>query len=191
LIGGAANPHDILNIQGELALAKYLVDQIQEVYRLQGVRINDKHIEVIVRQMLGRVKIVDIGDTSFVLEEHVEKGIFEEVNRQTVADGGKPAVGKPVLLGITKASLSTESFISAASFQETTKVLSEASIAGKVDHLKGLKENVIMGRIIPSGTGMARYRTKSILLEVAGEETPAETDPAALPEHRGEEVAEA
>jgi len=190
LIGGAANPHDILNIQGELALAKYLVDQIQEVYRLQGVRINDKHIEVIVRQMLGRVKIVEIGDTNFVLEEHVEKGIFEDVNRRTVAEGGKPAVGKPVLLGITKASLSTESFISAASFQETTKVLSEASIAGKVDHLKGLKENVIMGRIIPSGTGMARYRTKSIVLEVAGE-APADEPPVALPEETGEEAAEA
>jgi len=190
LIGGAANPHDILNIQGELALAKYLVDQIQEVYRLQGVRINDKHIEVIVRQMLGRVKIVEIGDTNFVLEEHVEKGIFEDINRRTVAEGGKPAVGKPVLLGITKASLSTESFISAASFQETTKVLSEASIAGKVDHLKGLKENVIMGRIIPSGTGMARYRTKSIVLEVAGE-APADELPAALPEETGEEAAEA
>jgi DNA-directed RNA polymerase subunit beta' len=165
LIGGAANPHDILNIRGELALARYLVDQIQEVYRLQGVRINDKHIEVIVRQMLGRVRIVDVGDTGFVLEEHVEKVRFEDVNRQVVAEGGKPAVAKPVLLGITKASLSTESFISAASFQETTKVLSEASIAGKVDHLKGLKENVIMGRIIPAGTGMRRYRKASMVLE--------------------------
>jgi DNA-directed RNA polymerase subunit beta' len=165
LIGGAANPHDILNIRGELALARYLVDQIQEVYRLQGVRINDKHIEVIVRQMLGRVRIVDVGDTGFVLEEHVEKVRFEDVNRQVVAEGGNPAVAKPVLLGITKASLSTESFISAASFQETTKVLSEASIAGKVDHLKGLKENVIMGRIIPAGTGMRRYRKASMVLE--------------------------
>ncbi len=165
LIGGAANPHDILSIRGELALARYLVDQIQEVYRLQGVRINDKHIEVIVRQMLGRVRIVDVGDTDFVLEEHVEKVHFEDVNRQVMAEGGKPAVAKPVLLGITKASLSTESFISAASFQETTKVLSEASIAGKVDHLKGLKENVIMGRIIPAGTGMRRYRKASVVVE--------------------------
>ena len=164
LIGGAANPHDILSIRGELALSRYLVDQIQEVYRLQGVRINDKHIETIVRQMLGRVKIVDVGDTNFILEEHVEKTRFEDINRQVVAEGGKPAVANPVLLGITKASLSTESFISAASFQETTKVLSEATIAGKVDHLKGLKENVIMGRIIPAGTGVGRYRNAPIVL---------------------------
>lgn len=168
LIGGAANPHDILNIRGEQALARYLVDQIQEVYRLQGVRINDKHIEVIVRQMLGRVKIVDVGDTGFILEEHVEKTRFEDVNRRVAAEGGRPAVANPVLLGITKASLSTESFISAASFQETTKVLSEASIAGKVDHLKGLKENVIMGRIIPAGTGMGRYRNAPMVLRAEG-----------------------
>ena len=168
LIGGAANPHDILNIRGEQALARYLVDQIQEVYRLQGVRINDKHIEVIVRQMLGRVKIVDVGDTGFILEEHVEKIRFEDVNRRVAAEGGRPAVANPVLLGITKASLSTESFISAASFQETTKVLSEASIAGKMDHLKGLKENVIMGRIIPAGTGMERYRKAAMVLRAEG-----------------------
>ncbi len=169
LTGTAANPHDILNIRGELALARYLVDQVQEVYRLQGVRINDKHIEVIVRQMLGRVKIVDVGDTDFVLEEHVAKDRFEDVNREVVAKGGKPASAKPVLLGITKASLSTESFISAASFQETTKVLADASIASKVDHLKGLKENVIMGRIVPAGTGMARYRKAPVVLKIAGE----------------------
>jgi DNA-directed RNA polymerase subunit beta' len=176
LIGGAANPHDILNIRGELALARYLVDQIQEVYRLQGVRINDKHIEVIVRQMLGRVKIEEVGDTNFILEEHVEKVRFEDVNRQVVAQGGKPAVAKPLLLGITKASLSTESFISAASFQETTKVLSEASISGKIDNLKGLKENVIMGRIIPAGTGMLRYRKAPTALRITGalEETEAQ-----------------
>jgi DNA-directed RNA polymerase subunit beta' len=141
------------------------VDEVQEVYRLQGVRINDKHIEVIVRQMLERVKIADLGDTDFILEEHVEKRRFEEVNKEVVARGGTPAVAKPLLLGITKASLSTESFISAASFQETTKVLTEASIAGKVDHLKGLKENVIMGRIVPAGTGMNKYRTARIALE--------------------------
>jgi DNA-directed RNA polymerase subunit beta' len=170
LIGGAANPHDILNIRGELALARYLVDQIQEVYRLQGVRINDKHIETIVRQMLGRVKIEDAGDTNFIQEEHVDKRHFEDVNDNVVAEGGKPAVAKPLLLGITKASLSTDSFISAASFQETTKVLSEASIAGKVDNLKGLKENVIMGRIIPAGTGMRRYRKAPIVLEMNGGE---------------------
>jgi DNA-directed RNA polymerase subunit beta' len=154
-----------LNIQGELHLARYMVNEVQEVYRLQGVRINDKHIEVIVRQMLRRVKVVDPGDTDFILEEHVEKTRFEEVNREVLAGGGKPAVAKPLLLGITKASLSTESFISAASFQETTKVLTEASIAGKVDHLKGLKENVIMGRIIPAGTGITRYRGTGVVLE--------------------------
>ncbi len=165
LMGGSANPHDILNIKGERDLARYLVDEVQEVYRLQGVRINDKHIEVIVCQMLERVKIDNPGDTDFILEEHVEKRRFEEVNKEVVARGGTPAVAKPLLLGITKASLSTESFISAASFQETTKVLTEASIAGKVDHLKGLKENVIMGRIIPAGTGMSQYRTARIALE--------------------------
>jgi DNA-directed RNA polymerase subunit beta' len=170
LMGGSANPHDILSIKGEQDLSRYLVDEVQEVYRLQGVRINDKHIEVIVRQMLERVKIVDTGDTDFILEEHVEKRNFEETNRTVVAKGGNPAVAKPVLLGITKASLSTESFISAASFQETTKVLTEASIAGKVDRLKGLKENVIMGRIIPAGTGMTQYRGTRIVLE------PEETD---------------
>ncbi|MBW2266830.1 MAG: DNA-directed RNA polymerase subunit beta', partial [Deltaproteobacteria bacterium] len=191
LVGGAANPHDILSIQGELALARYLVDQIQEVYRLQGVRINDKHIEVIVRQMLGRVKIVDFGDTDFILEEHVEKWRFEDVNREVVAEGGKAAVANPALLGITKASLSTESFISAASFQETTKVLSEASVASKVDHLKGLKENVIMGRIIPSGTGMARYRTRPITIKAMGVEEDSDNDLMVTPEFHSEDLAEA
>jgi len=176
LMGGSANPHDILNIQGDLRLARYLVDEVQEVYRLQGVRINDKHIEVIVRQMLRRVKIVDPGDADFILEEHVEKTRFEEVNQEVVARGGKPAVAKPLLLGITKASLSTESFISAASFQETTKVLTEASIAGKVDHLKGLKENVIMGRIIPAGTGTTQHRGTRVVLEP--EETVEESEVA-------------
>lgn len=193
LIGGAANPHDILSIRGELALARYLVDQIQEVYRLQGVRINDKHIEVIVRRMLGRVKIVEVGDTDFVLEEHVEKTRFEDVNQKVVAEGGKPAVGKAVLLGITKASLSTESFISAASFQETTKVLSEAAVAGKVDHLRGLKENVIMGRIIPAGTGLERYRGAPITLQTEGEngQVPTEEQPARVPESLAEGTARA
>lgn len=165
LMRGLANPHDILSVKGEDDLARYLVDEVQEVYRLQGVRINDKHIEVIVRQMLKRVKIEDPGDTDFILEEHVDKIRFEEVNRETVDKGGKPAVARSLLLGITKASLSTESFISAASFQETTKVLTEASIAGKIDYLRGLKENVIMGRIIPAGTGMMQYRGAKVLLE--------------------------
>jgi DNA-directed RNA polymerase subunit beta' len=162
LIGGAAVPQDILNIKGEVALARYLVDEVQEVYRLQGVRINDKHIEVIVKQMMRRVKVREVGDTNFIIEEQVDKTIFEETNRAIVEKGGQPAVAEPLILGITKASLSTESFISAASFQETTKVLTDASISGAVDYLRGLKENVIMGRIIPAGTGLREYRTVEI-----------------------------
>ncbi|MGB2927807.1 MAG: DNA-directed RNA polymerase subunit beta' [Desulfobacterales bacterium] len=158
LISGSAIPQDILNIKGEIALARYLVDEVQEVYRLQGVRINDKHIEVIVRQMMRRVKVLDPGDTDFIIEDQVDRKLFEEVNREVVEKGKKPAVADHLILGITKASLSTESFISAASFQETTKVLTNASIAGKVDYLQGLKENVIMGRIIPAGTGLSEYR---------------------------------
>jgi len=157
LIGGAAIPQDILNIKGEIALARYLVDEVQEVYRLQGVRINDKHIEVIVRQMMRRVKVLNVGDTDFVDEEQVDRVLFEEANKAVIEKGGKPAVAEPLILGITKASLSTESFISAASFQETTKILTNASIAGAVDHLRGLKENVIMGRLIPAGTGFPLY----------------------------------
>ncbi len=157
LIGGSAIPQDILSIKGEVALARYLVDEVQEVYRLQGVRINDKHIEVIVRQMMRRIKVLKVGDTDFITEEQVDKIKFEEANRAVIEKGGKPAVGEPLILGITKASLSTDSFISAASFQETTKVLTDASIAGSVDELKGLKENVIMGRLIPAGTGMTIY----------------------------------
>ena len=157
LIGGSAIPQDILKIKGEVALAKYLVDEVQEVYRLQGVRIHDKHIEVIVRQMMRRVKVMDVGDTDFVLEEQVDRLKFEETNQAVVAKGGTPAVGEPLILGITKASLSTESWVSAASFQETTKVLTDASIQGAVDRLRGLKENVIMGRLIPAGTGMLMY----------------------------------
>ena len=157
LIGGSAIPQDILSIKGEVALARYLVDEVQEVYRLQGVRINDKHIEVIVRQMMRRVKVTSVGDSSFIMEEQVDKLNFEEANRAVVEKGGKPAVAESLILGITKASLSTDSFISAASFQETTKVLTDASIAGSVDTLRGLKENVIMGRLIPAGTGMVLY----------------------------------
>jgi DNA-directed RNA polymerase subunit beta' len=157
LIGGSAIPQDILSIKGEVALARYLVDEVQEVYRLQGVRINDKHIEVIVRQMMRRVKVISVGDSDFIMEEQVNKIKFEEANRAIVEKGGKPAIAEPLILGITKASLSTDSFISAASFQETTKVLTDASIAGSVDPLNGLKENVIMGRLIPAGTGMVLY----------------------------------
>jgi len=157
LIGGAANPQDILSIMGEVALAKYLVDEVQEVYRLQGVRINDKHIEIIVRQMMRRLKVLDVGDTDFIAEEQVDRVTFEEINQKVIEEGGKPAVAEPLILGITKASLSTESFISAASFQETTKVLTDASIQGSKDYLRGLKENVIMGRLIPAGTGFPEY----------------------------------
>jgi DNA-directed RNA polymerase subunit beta' len=157
LVGGSAVPQDILRIKGEVALARYLVDEVQEVYRLQGVRINDKHIEVIVRQMMRRVKVTDVGDTDFVVEEQVDRTIFEDSNDAVIASGGKPATAEPLILGITKASLSTDSFISAASFQETTKVLTDASIGGAIDFLRGLKENVIMGRLIPAGTGLADY----------------------------------
>jgi DNA-directed RNA polymerase subunit beta' len=157
LMDGPANPHDILSVLGEKALATYLLDQIQEVYRLQGVKINDKHIEVIVRQMMRRVKIIDPGDTNFLSEDHVERKLFRQENQRVSALGGTQATAQPLLLGITKASLSTESFISASSFQETTKVLTEAALQGKIDYLRGLKENVIMGRLIPAGTGLAVY----------------------------------
>ncbi len=157
LMDGPANPHDILKVKGEKELAAWLVDEIQQVYRLQGVAINDKHIEVIVRQMLRRVRIKETGDTRFLPDEQVEKTVFERENERVIAKGGQPAVAEPLLLGITKASLSTESFISASSFQETTKVLTEAAISGKVDELRGLKENVIMGRLLPAGTGLGAY----------------------------------
>jgi DNA-directed RNA polymerase subunit beta' len=162
LIGGSAVPQDILSIKGEVALARYLVDEVQEVYRLQGVRINDKHIEVIVRQMMRRVKILNVGDTDFINEEQVDRIKFEQANKAVIEKGGKPATAEPLILGITKASLSTDSFISAASFQETTKVLTDASVAGAVDDLKGLKENVIMGRLIPAGTGLRDYGDVSV-----------------------------
>ncbi|HVO18550.1 MAG TPA: DNA-directed RNA polymerase subunit beta' [Anaeromyxobacter sp.] len=165
LMDGAANPHDILRVLGEKELARWLVDEVQEVYRLQGVKINDKHIETIVRQMLRRVRIVDVGDTSFLVDEQVEKFVFEEENEKVITAQGRPAQGEPLLLGITKASLSTESFISASSFQETTKVLTEAAISGKVDYLRGLKENVIMGRLIPAGTGLPAYKHLDIEVE--------------------------
>ena len=158
LMDGPLNPHDILAVLGEKELQAYLVNEIQEVYRLQGVTISDKHIEVIVRQMMRWVKVEDVGDTNFLLEQQIDKFRFREENERVIANGGRPATGRPLMLGITKASLSTESFISAASFQETTRVLTEASIQGMVDHLRGLKENVIVGRLIPAGTGMEFYR---------------------------------
>jgi len=172
LMDGAANPHDILKVLGEKQLAKFMVDEVQEVYRLQGVRINDKHIEAIVRQMLRRIRVTDVGDTGFLIDEHVEKFVFEEENAAVLARGGRPAVGEPLLLGITKASLSTESFISASSFQETTKVLTEAAVCGKVDYLRGLKENVIMGRLIPAGTGLAAYKRLTLRVDDQAEEGP-------------------
>jgi DNA-directed RNA polymerase subunit beta' len=159
---GPLNPHDILAVLGETELQRYLVNEIQEVYRLQGVNINDKHLEVIVRQMMRWVKVDDIGDTEFLPEEVVDRFKFNQENDRVIEAGGRPGQGKPVLLGITKASLSTDSFISAASFQETTRVLTEAAINGKVDYLRGLKENVIMGRLIPAGTGMDYYRAVKI-----------------------------
>src|SRR3954462_11576912 len=166
---GPLNPHDILAVLGEKELQAYLVNEIQEVYRLQGVNISDKHIEVIVRQMMRWVKVEDVGDTRFLLEEQTDKFAFREENERVIAQGGKPATGRPLLLGITKASLSTDSFTSAASFQETTKVLTEAAINGKVDHLAGLKENVIMGRLIPAGTGVPSYnRMEAITDEPEG-----------------------
>jgi len=158
LMDGPLNPHDILAVRGIEELQRYLVNEIQEVYRLQGVNINDKHIEVIVRQMLRWVRVKDVGDTEFLLEDMVDRFRFQDENERVTAEDGKPASMEPLLLGITKASLSTESFISAASFQETTRVLTEAAISGKVDYLRGLKENVIMGRLIPAGTGMEYYR---------------------------------
>jgi DNA-directed RNA polymerase subunit beta' len=162
LMDGPRNPHDILRVLGEKELQRYLVNEIQEVYRLQGVNINDKHIEVIVRQMMRWIKVEDVGDTEFLLEEQVDKFRFQEENERVQAEGGRPAIGRPLLLGITKASLSTDSFISAASFQETTRVLTEAAISGKIDYLRGLKENVIMGRLVPAGTGMEYYRNIEI-----------------------------
>ena len=158
LMDGSANPHDILAVLGPRELQRYLVNQVQEVYRLQGVTINDKHIEIIARQMLKKVRIEDPGDTNFLPGTQVGKFAFTDENQRVLAEGGKPAVGQPVLLGITKASLSTDSFISGASFQETTRVLTEAAINGRVDDLRGLKENVIVGRLIPAGTGFSNYR---------------------------------
>src|SRR5678816_2515011 len=163
LMDGPSNPHDILRVLGEKELQKYLVNEIQEVYRLQGVNINDKHIEVIARQMMRWVRIEDVGDTEFLIDEQTDKFRFLEENERVIGSGGRPATAQPMLLGITKASLSTDSFISAASFQETTRVLTEASISGKIDHLRGLKENVTMGRLIPAGTGFEWYRHVRIM----------------------------
>jgi DNA-directed RNA polymerase subunit beta' len=159
LHAGSSNPHDILQVKGEKELAAYLVDEIQEIYRLQGVKINDKHIEVIVRQMLRRVTVSEPGDSPFLPGEKVDSRRYAEVNRALVDDGKQAAEGRPELMGITKASLATDSWLSAASFQETTRVLTEAAIEGRHDGLVGLKENVIIGKLIPAGTGMMQYRS--------------------------------
>ena len=182
LMDGSANLHDILNVLGPRELQRYLVNQVQEVYRLQGVSISDKHIEIIARQMLKKVRIEDPGDTNFLAGDQVGKFDFSEENHRVLTEGGKPAIGKPVLLGITKASLNTDSFISGASFQETTRVLTEAAINGKVDDLRGLKENVIVGRLIPAGTGFSYYRETFVptpqgdLLEVVSDNGGAEVE---------------
>ncbi|MFQ6070640.1 MAG: DNA-directed RNA polymerase subunit beta' [Candidatus Aminicenantales bacterium] len=176
LMDGPINPHDILRVLGEKELAEYLLREIQAVYRLQGVSINDKHIEIVIRQMLRWVKVEEVGDTEFLVDEQVDKFVFQEENEKVIARGGKPAKGRTLLLGITKSALSTDSFIAAASFQETTRVLTEASLYGKVDHLRRLKENIIMGRLIPAGTGYKYYRNVEIKeekAEEAGEELEA------------------
>jgi len=165
LMDGNPVPHDILNVLGVEALASYLINEIQEVYRLQGVKINDKHIEVIVRQMLQKVEITDAGESTFLVGEQVDREEFDEVNTKTVDEGGRPAAAIPVLQGITKASLQTRSFISAASFQETTRVLTEAAVSGRTDSLIGLKENVIVGRLIPAGTGSVMNRLRALAAE--------------------------
>jgi len=162
LTSGTPNAHDILRILGPNELQKYLVKEIQEIYRLQGVEINDKHIELIVRQMLRRVRVVDPGDTTFVAGDRVDKRHLQAVNRLMGKDGKKIATARPILMGITKASLGTESFLSAASFQETTRVLTEASVVGQTDYLYGLKENVLIGRLIPAGTGIPSFKLKHL-----------------------------
>ena len=191
LIDGNPAPHDILQVLGVEALANYLVQEVQDVYRLQGVKINDKHIEVIVRQMLQKVEITSSGDTTLLPGEQVDREEFDEVNAKAEAEGRLPAKADPVLLGITKASLQTRSFISAASFQETTRVLTEAAVSGKKDKLIGLKENVIVGRLIPAGTGAqmnllrgeAQKRDVIAAEAMAEAETEAEaTDPLATAE---------
>ena len=176
LMDGHPVPHDILRVMGVEALAQYMVNEVQAVYRLQGVTINDKHIEVIVRQMLQKKEIMNPGETTFLQGEIVDKEEFLEVNNKAAAEGFKTAIGQPVLQGITKASLQNRSFISAASFQETTRVLTEAAVYGKTDGLRGLKENVIVGRLIPAGTGAAIARMKRI---AKGRDTELEATQAA------------
>ena len=180
LTEGSVNPHDILRIKGVNAVQDYMLREVQRVYRLQGVEINDKHIEVIVRQMMKKIRIEDNGDTELLPGTMVDILDFEDINEEMIAQGKEPAEGKQVMLGITKASLATNSFLSAASFQETTKVLTEAAIKGKVDPLIGLKENVIIGKLIPAGTGMKRYR--NVKLDTGEDEYEMEDDDLMLDE---------
>jgi len=192
LLDGALVPHDILDVMGVEALAEYLVNEIQDVYRLQGVKINDKHIEVIARQMMQKIEIMEVGDTTYLVGEHADREEFEAMNAKYMADGKQPAKGKPVLQGITKASLQTRSFISAASFQETTRVLTEAAVNGKVDELHGLKENVIVGRLIPAGTGSYVNQIRKVAAERDSITLAAQQQAAALEaEAREAEAAEA
>ncbi|MBF0563008.1 MAG: DNA-directed RNA polymerase subunit beta', partial [Alphaproteobacteria bacterium] len=190
LMDGNPVPHDILRVMGVEALANYLVKEIQDVYRLQGVKINDKHIEVIVRQMLQKVEIVDPGDTTFLVGEQADRSEFQRENEKTMLENGRTAVAVPVLLGITKASLQTHSFISAASFQETTRVLTEAAVSGKIDSLIGLKENVIVGRLIPAGTGGMLTRLRAVASQRDKELVDQEQPPAALPSAESAAAAE-
>jgi DNA-directed RNA polymerase subunit beta' len=183
LTEGSVNPHEILRVKGVLALQQHLVDEVQQVYRSQGVTIHDKHIELIARQMLRKVHIIEPGDTDFLPGDLVNRRLFEDRNAEVVENGSVPASARPVLLGITKASLATDSWLSAASFQETTRVLTDAAIQGKSDPLLGLKENVIIGKLIPAGTGMNRYRNVQVRIK-----------PEAIPEYwlqRQREMAEA
>ena len=190
LTEGSVNPHDILKIKGLRAVQDYMIQEVQRVYRLQGVEINDKHIEVIVRQMLKKIRIEERGDTEFLPGTMVDVLEFNEVNEQMEAEGKEAATGEQIMLGITKASLATESFLSAASFQETTKVLTEAAIKGKVDHLIGLKENVIIGKHIPAGTGMKKYRDVQLNTELEAEEEAEELDESDAVEAEAVETAE-
>ena len=170
LTEGSVNPHDLLKIKGLRAAQDYMLQEVQRVYRLQGVEINDKHIEVIVRQMLKKIRIEESGDTEFLPGTNVDRLEFEDVNEALEAEGKEPATGEQIIMGITKASLATNSFLSAASFQETTKVLTEAAIKGKVDHLIGVKENVLIGKLIPAGTGMRKYRDVKLDTDMAMED---------------------
>jgi DNA-directed RNA polymerase subunit beta' len=184
-VDGPADPQDILRLLGMEELARYIVDEVQDVYRLQGVKINDKHIEVIVRQMLRRVVVENIGESNYISGEQVERSEILNTNDALRAEGKIPATFSNLLLGITKASLSTDSFISAASFQETTRVLTEAAIMGKRDELRGLKENVIVGRLIPAGTGLAYHKAR------AAKDAMDEAERRAITEAEAVELAEA